>query len=92
MGYSKQGEITNFEPDNTSDTLYINSNYTSYSLAEIIEMIKEHFGSCDLNQFDISAQYIHTQCIYYDKYDAGDYTKYIVIRKISYQYSSEQEI
>lgn len=82
MGYTRNGSITNFEPDNDENTLYLLSS-CNYSLAQIIGFAKEKWGQ-DLNFDDIviEAENIHTRCLTYDVYDAGDYDNYIVIRKV----------
>lgn len=82
MGYTHNGSITNYEPDDDDNTMYLLSS-ANYSLAQIIELTKEKWGS-DTNFEDIviEAEKIHTRCLTYDLYDAGDYDDYIVIRKI----------
>lgn len=80
MGYGKRGEITTFWPDNSATELWLESGY-SMTIPEMIEKIKEHFGTDDLSLFEISAEYVHTDCLYYDKYDPNDYTKFIRITR-----------
>lgn len=82
MGTYYNGSIENFSPDNTPDTLYIDSCNTP-TMGEIMQAINKHFGgNANLNNFSIEAEYIHTHCIGYNRYDPGDYTNYIVIRRI----------
>ena len=33
----------------------------------------------NLDDFVISAEHIHTECLYYDRYDPSDYENFIVI-------------
>ena len=81
MGYYKNSRgIDCFEPDNTEDTLYIDSS-GGLDFADIIERIESHFKiPFNPSDFLITAERIHTYCIYYDMYDSGDYTNYIVIQ------------
>jgi hypothetical protein len=81
MGYTKNGSITNFWPDDTDDMLYIQDSY-GISLIEIISKATEKWPGVRLDDLEISAEYIHTHCIYYDLHDSGDYTNFIVIKKI----------
>lgn len=77
MGYTKVGCITNFEPDADDETLYFAD---GVDLTEIIDAIYEKWG-CAASDVTISAEHIHTRCLTYDQYDAGDYDDYIVVRK-----------
>ncbi|WEM34371.1 hypothetical protein [Xanthomonas phage X1] len=86
MGYGTRpnnfgGNIRTFQPDNTKDVLYIDTTFSSVTLKELMEKIREHFGSDDIEKFDIEAQYIHTDCLGYDCYDPGDYSSFIVITR-----------
>jgi len=78
MGYSQRGEITDFSPDDTDKVMYIVS-CTIFSMEELINRIKEKWPNTSMADIEISAEYIQTQCLYYDRYDSGDYTNYIVI-------------
>ncbi len=82
MGYSyrNNGQITDFWPDDTATELYIDGDY-GYDLEYLLEQIKNHFGDCDMSKYRISAEYIHTSCLTYDRYDSSDYTKFIKITK-----------
>jgi hypothetical protein len=79
MGISYDGSIKNYWPDDTETIMYI---YGNYSLSEIIEKIKDHFGN-DVNLDDVSirSEYIHTSCLTYDLYVPSDYTNFIVVEK-----------
>lgn len=84
MGYGTRnnGQIKTFWPDDTENDLYIASDYTSTSLQEIINRAKEKWGE-DLLIEDImiEPERIHTDCITYDLYDAGDYTSFLHITR-----------
>lgn len=84
MGYytdPQHPQIRNFTPDTTKDTLYIQaSDGYGPTLAELVERAREHFGEAvDLDHLEIEAQHIHTRCLTYDQYDAGDYDDFIVV-------------
>lgn len=87
MGYSKRGEITDFEPDNTPTKLYIQAGEWN-TLAEIVERVESHFKEiCEqkgvsLDDLLMYGEHIHTRCIYYDRYDPGDYDDYVVFELI----------
>lgn len=79
MGYSKDGSITNFWPDDDKDTMYLHD-CSGLPLSHLIEKAQEKWPGIDLDNIDISAEKIHTRCIYYDLYDGGDYDNFIVLR------------
>ncbi len=81
MGYTKEGSITNYWPDNTDIELYIETSSFGYTMEEIIEKARSHFGNPELGleNINIRAEYIHTRCIYYDQYDPSDYDNFLVI-------------
>ena len=72
------GQIRCFKPDDTEKEFWIEE---GASLQEIGERAAEHFkrDKIELSDITISAEYIHTDCLGYDKYDAGDYTNYLRI-------------
>lgn len=71
MGYTQDGQIKNFWPDNTPDCLYIHGEVT---LDEMLKWAREHFGGrFDPAKLMITPEYIHTRCLTYDLYDSGDY-------------------
>ena len=82
MGYTKvkhaNGIITNFWPDDTEDTMYLAG---SHSFNDIIEYCQEKWPDISMDNITISTEDIHTDCIYYDLYDAGDHTTFLVITK-----------
>lgn len=79
MGISYDGGIKSCWPDNTETTIYI---YGNYSLSEIIEKVKDHFGNdINLDEITIRSEYIHTSCLTYDLYAPSDYTNFIVVEK-----------
>jgi hypothetical protein len=76
--YKDSCGVTCFQPDNDESTLYIESYGCSF--ADIDEEISKHFGDIDKTTLTISAETIHTNALYYDCYDASDYTNFIVIK------------
>jgi hypothetical protein len=85
MGYSTRkhahGSITEFWPDDTDTMIYIAADsYTS--LAALRQRIEDKWPGSSEGRIVISSEYIHTDCIGYDRYDPGDYTKFITIEKI----------
>lgn len=79
MGYGKRrGTIVTFWPDDTETTMYISSDSFT-SMSDLFKKISEKWPGANMNDMHISAEHIHTDCLYYDRYDAGDYTNFIVI-------------
>lgn len=79
MGYTTESSITNYWPDDTDTEFYIADSAT---LAEIIERAVDKLGfdpEVTLGKIKIEAEYIHTNCLTYDQYDAGDWTNFIVV-------------
>lgn len=82
MGYTTKGSITSFWPDDTADVMYILSGL-DLSLSSIIDVAKAKWpGKLDYEDIRITAEYIHTDCITFDGYDAGDYANFIVITRV----------
>lgn len=85
MGYTVEkhayGEITNFWPDDDDNTMYVETT-SSASILYLLDRIKEKWPDAEPDELNIMAEYIHTHCLYYDRYDATDYTNFLVIRKI----------
>jgi hypothetical protein len=77
--YKNKGGIDCFEPDNTEDTLYVEADNT-ISFDFLIEIGCEYFD-CDLEDLEIHSEYIHTRCVYFDRYDPQDYNCFFVISK-----------
>jgi len=80
MGYSTEnnGQIRNFWPDDTDKEFYI---LESESLNEIMEKILDRWPDVSMSEIEISAEYIHTHCLGYDRYDSMDYTKFLKISR-----------
>jgi hypothetical protein len=80
MGYTKRPgtEITYFWPDDDDTTLHLASS-AGITLSEIIDRAKEKWPSATVDDIEIASEKIHTHCIYYDLYDAGDYTDFIIL-------------
>lgn len=90
MGYTtRKGHlghnITEYWPDDDENTTYIAccfmSGQSGYNLTELIDIIKQKWPNNSLSDFSITCEYVHTDCIGYDMYDAGDWTKFIKIHR-----------
>lgn len=80
MGYSKEGQITNFWPDDDDNTMYLEANYDPIPFSKILEKACQKWGShLSLDDLEVGAQNIHTHCLYYDCHDPSDYTDFLVI-------------
>jgi hypothetical protein len=84
MGYGTRdgglgGEIRTYWPDDDKNTLHIAAGAWSpmSNLQELLEKAQEKWPGISLDQIQISAHHIHTDCIGYD------HTDFIVLRKIS---------
>ena len=44
-----------------------------------MEQIKDKWPDAQFEDIEISAEHLHTDGLYYDQYESGDYTEYIVI-------------
>jgi len=79
MGYGKRGAtIDTFWPDDTETTLYVSSD-NFIVMIDLLEKISEKWPGAAIADMRISAERIHTDCLYYDLYDPCDYTDFIVI-------------
>jgi hypothetical protein len=69
-----------FTPDNTSDILYLRAD-SGYTIEDLRDYAATHFQHDHLQEEDIQigAEYIHTECLGYDRYDPDDYTLYLTI-------------
>lgn len=66
-----------FWPKDTDKKFYVEG---GADLNYILEKAKEKWGSnFQPKMIRISSQYIHTHAIGYDLYDAGDYTKFVLV-------------
>jgi len=87
MGYGIRsggigGSIRTFWPDDTDTTMYIQTSYCVIpTLADLLQMIYEKWPGASLDNIEIGAEKIHTDCLGYDLYGAGDYTDFIIITK-----------
>lgn len=78
--YRDHNGIRCFEPDDDATKFHIRGDYSNISLQDVIDRARETFGpDVDLDDIQISAEHIQTQCLGYDQYDAGDWTDYIVV-------------
>lgn len=79
MGYTMNGLVKEFWPDNDDKTMYLTG---EYSLSCILELIKEKWGEdVDMDKIHINSEYIQTNALGYDRYDPSDYTEFTVISK-----------
>lgn len=84
MGYTTRPgtEITDFWPDDGPDHFWLMSD-SQNNIAAIIEMARERWGQdINLNDILIESRRIHTECIYYDLHDPGDWTDFIRISRV----------
>lgn len=71
--------ITDYWPDDTDTQMYIPSS-SSLNLMDLFDKAKEKWPELvNAEQIEVTSEKIHTHCIYYDLYDAGDYTDFIVL-------------
>jgi hypothetical protein len=73
------GVIHRFWPDDDENTIYIAG---SESLVEILRRAQEKWPDGTQDQISIEADYIHTDCLYYDLYDSGDWTRFLIVRRL----------
>ena len=78
--YTRAGtQIRDFTPDDTAETLYLDSS-CSWALSDLLERARQKWGEAiAVDDLSIEADYLHTHCLGYDRYDPSDYTKYLVI-------------
>lgn len=81
MGYGKRtpNGINTYWPDNDEDTIYLRG---PIELQDILETIQSKWPGCPMNEIEIEAEHINTDCIGFDVYDPSDYTDFIVIRRL----------
>lgn len=72
--------IRTYWPDSNEKTIYITAS-VGPSLADIINTAQKKWPGCSLNDIEISAEHIQTDCLSYDQYDSSDYTDFIVLTK-----------
>ena len=85
MGYgTRDGSIRTFWPDDDENTMYIDSSpmVAPICMADLLQKIYEKWEGASLTNITIQAEKIHTDCLGYDLYDPGDYTEFIVIRRL----------
>lgn len=81
MGYTTRnnGKIKDFWPDDDENTIYLESG--GDSLQRILSLVQEKWPGTSLEDIEITAEKIHTHCLTYDLYDAGDYTDFLIITR-----------
>lgn len=67
-----------FWPADTDDEFYI-AEYEE--LGTILERAANKWPGIRTSDLTISAEYIHTDCLGYGLYDAGDYTRFLKVSK-----------
>ena len=87
MGYgTRDGGIRTFWPDDTDTEIYIAAGgmfAPAINLGDLlVERIYEKWEGASLNNIEITAEHIHTDCLGYDLYDPGDYTTFIKITRL----------
>lgn len=85
------GQITDFWPDNDDETIYIES-IGGISIPSLIQIAQEKWPNISLSDIEITSEKIHTHCITYDLYDAGDWTEFVVIKKTGDTPAEPQEL
>lgn len=77
MGETTNGKgIRSFWPDDTDTEMYFSPG--SANLGYILERAREKWGGeINIDELEIHADYIHTDCLGYDQYDPGDYTNFV---------------
>lgn len=73
--------IRTFWPDDTDEEFFIEA---SARMSDIMERAREKWGDkvdgdSPFENVGIEAEYIHTDCLGYDRYDSSDYTKFLRI-------------
>jgi hypothetical protein len=85
MGYSYRfgTDIKTFWPDDDEKTMYIKSEGWGCTMADLMQHITDKWGEdVQMTDIEVHSEKIHTDCLTYDLYDAGDYTDFIVLKKI----------
>jgi len=75
----KGTEIVDFWPDDTETEFWIETGYyvEQLDLAGLLAKAKERWPDAKPEDVRITAHWIHTQCLYYDRYDPSDYTNFL---------------
>lgn len=74
-------KIQTFWPDDDDSTFYIES-YAS--LGCIMSKAAEKWPGASVDDIEITAEYIHTDCLGYDLFDSSDYTNFLRVTRISH--------
>jgi hypothetical protein len=73
------GQIKTFWPDDTDTEFFLVGGIIGVSLVEIIARAQAKWPNICHSRIRIEAEHIHTDCLGYDLYDAGDYTMFLKI-------------
>lgn len=82
MGYTyrNNNQIEDYWPDDTADTIHLDTSCFSYTISELIEKAKEKWPDATLEDISIHSSFIHTSCLGYDQFDRSDYTEFLIIK------------
>lgn len=81
-GTRNNGQIRTFWPDDTDSKFYI---ARGESMEELMLRIKAKWPDMDLSNLgdiQITTEYIQTDCLSHDMWDACDYTCFLVIERV----------
>lgn len=80
--YKAPNGTRSFEPDETDSEFYV-ATYGTTNLGAILERARDKWGQdIDIDDIELQAEHIHTQCLGHDCYDSGDYTNYIRVEYV----------
>jgi len=72
--------MNEFWPQDTDTEIYIAG---ECDMEDILSRISKKWPGAKLSEISIEADYIHTKCLGYDLYDPGDYTKFLLIKRVT---------
>lgn len=84
MGYSTRnnGQIKTFWPDDTDTAMYIQTSpFGAPTLWVLLNRIQDKWPGASTENITIEPIELHTDCLGYDLYDAGDHTDFLLITK-----------
>lgn len=96
-GTRNNGQIRTFWPDDTDSKFYIAAGESMEDLMLRIKAKWPDMNLSNLGDIQITTEYIQTDCLSYDRYDAGDYTCFLVIERVMQEsktrtYFSERDV
>lgn len=78
MGYTQEGSIRKFWPDDDENTMWFTS---EQAFGDILTEVRLKWPTVRIESLTISAEHVHTDCIGYPRYDPSDYTDFIKVSK-----------